>query len=81
MSRALSLPSRVLRLVVRQFFTKPVADSSHGFNPTKVGPELLSQGRDVHVDVSIDDECLIVVDVIEQLIAGQHLAAVGGQAL
>jgi hypothetical protein len=41
--------------------------------------ELLPQGRDVNVDGARDWSCVVAPDVVEQLVAGQELAAMGDE--
>ncbi len=64
----------------RAFVSEPVADSPHGLDPIERRAEFFAQRCDMDVDIAIYNESIVVIDVVEQLVAGQYFAAVGDEA-
>ena len=62
-------------------FSKTIAHAAYGFDPIEVGPKFFAQRGDMHVDVAVDDKGVVVVHIIEQLIAREHLSTVEEQTL
>ena len=59
-----------------RFLFEAVADAAHGVDQVKMWSQFFSKRGDMHIDVAIDDESVIVVEVAEGLVAGHHLTAV-----
>jgi hypothetical protein len=59
---------------------KAVADTADGLYEFEIGAELLTECGDMNVDVTVDDEGIVTLEVIEKLISGEYLASVGYEA-
>ena len=49
------------------FFFKSVSDSANCFYPIKIWAEFFSQGRNMNVDISIDNKRVIVLHIVQEL--------------
>ena len=60
--------------------SETVAYAADCFNPVEGGAEFLSQRGDMHIDIAVDDERIVVVDIVEELVARQNFPAIGHQS-